>query len=151
MDAVTYPNENVQQIIEQYFVPVQFNVETQPEAMQQFNTPWTPTIMVQDGEGKEHGRSQGYLDAPRFVAEMALARLKTAIDRQDFKSAEAMADEVLEKTKGDAMREPEALYWASVARYKAAGDPQQLLGGWNRLLDECPDSEWARKVEFIKQ
>lgn len=151
MGAVTYPNPEVERFIQQHFIPVQFNVVDQPEVMDQFNTPWTPTLIVQDPEGREHGRSQGYLDPQRFLAEMALAWLKDAIDRRDFNAARDRSTEVLERTKGDPQREPEAIYWAAVAAYKAANDPNPLIQGWNRLLDQFPQSEWARKVEFIRQ
>src|SRR6266851_3790608 len=150
MGAVTYPNPEVERIIQQHFIPVQFNVVEQPEAMEQFNSTWTPTLIVQDAEGREHRRSQGYLDPQRFLGEMALAWLKDAIDRGDFVAARDRATEVLERTKGDPEREPEARYWAAVASYKATGDAQHLIQGWNRLIDEFPQSEWAKRAEFIR-
>src|SRR5947209_17205652 len=112
MGAVTYPNPEVERFINDHFIPTQFNVVEQPEVMDQFNTPWTPTLIIQDAEGREHRRSQGYLDPKRFLAEMSLALLKDAIDRRDFKTAQARSREALERTKGDAEREPEAQYWA---------------------------------------
>lgn len=150
MGAVTYPDQQVERFIQDHFIPVQFNVVEQPESMTRFNTPWTPTLIVLDAEGKEHRRSQGYLDAKRFLGEFALAVLKDAIDRQDYATAQQRSPEALRLTQGDPEREPEAIYWSSVAAYKASGDPQQLLGGWNRLLDQFPQSEWAKKVEFIR-
>src|SRR5262245_19700607 len=101
MDAVTYADARVQQYIREHFVPVQFNVVEQPEVMQRFNTPWTPTVIVQDADGREHRRSQGYLDAQRFLAEVALARLQAAVDRQDFERAERIAADVQKLAKGD--------------------------------------------------
>lgn len=151
MGAGTYPQPEVEQYIEDNFIPVQFNVVTQPDVMEQFNTPWTPTIIVQDAEGREHRRSQGYLDAPRFMGEVALARLKDAIDRRDYKAAQQRVEQTLSLTKGDPTREPEALYWAGVAAYKSSDDPNNLVQGWNRLMDQFPDSEWAKRVEFIRQ
>lgn len=151
MGAVTYPNAEVEQYIQQHFIPVQFNVVEQPDVMELFNTPWTPTLIVLDADGKEHRRSQGYLDPKRFLAEMALARLQAAIDRQDFQQASSMLDEARRLTAGDAEREPEAAYWSSVAAYKASGDVQKLLTGWNGLLDRFPQSDWAKKAEFIRQ
>ena len=148
MGRVTYPDPQVEQLINEHFIPVQFNVAEQPEAMDRFNTPWTPTLIVLDAEGKEHRRSQGYLDPKRFLAEMALAWLKDAIDRRDYAAAYDRAGEAVELAKGDPEREPEALYWQSVATYKAKNEG--LLDGWNRIMDEFPDSEWARKVEFIR-
>ena len=150
MGAVTYPDPKVEQYLNDHFIPVQFNVVEQPEVMELFNTPWTPTLIVLDGDGKEHRRSQGYLDPQRFLAEMAMARLQAAIDRQDFATAQQLAGEARRLTRGDAEREPEALYWGSVAEYKATSDSGKLLAGWNRLLDEFPQSDWAKKAEFIR-
>ena len=150
MGAVTYPNPEVEKFIQQHLVPVQFNVVEQPEAMEQFNSTWTPTLIVQDPDGREHRRSQGYLDPKRFLGEMALAWLKEAIDRGDFAAARDRGPEVLDRTKGDPEREPEARYWAAVAGYKASGDAQTLIQGWNRLIQEFPQSEWAKRAEFIK-
>jgi hypothetical protein len=150
MGAVTYPDPQVERYIDDHFIPVQFNVVEQTEVMELFNTPWTPTLIVLDADGKEHRRSQGYLDARRFLAEMSLARLQAAIDRQDFAQASSLTDDVKKMTAGDAEREPEALYWSSVAAYKATSDPSNLMQGWNRLLDEFPQSDWAKKAEFIR-
>jgi hypothetical protein len=150
MGAVTYPNPDVERFIQQRFIPVQFNVAEQPEAMERFNSTWTPTLIVQDAEGREHRRTQGYLDPQRFLGEMALAWLKDAIDRGDFAAARDRATEALERTKGDPERAPEARYWAAVAAYKATGDSQPLVQGWNRLIDEFPQSEWAKRAEFIR-
>ena len=150
MGAVTYPNPEVERFIQQHFIPVQFNVVDQPEVMDQFNAPWTPTLIVQDPEGREHRRSVGYLDPQRFLGEMSLAWLKDAIDRRDYHAARDRATEVLERTKGDREREPEARYWAAVAAYKDSQDPHQLMHGWNLLLHDFPDSEWAKRAEFIR-
>src|SRR5262249_22193586 len=132
MGAVTYPNPEVERYVQEHFIPVQFNIVERPEVMQQFNSVWTPTLIVQDAEGREHRREQGYLDPKRFIAEMSLARLKDAIDRQDFEAAHRLASEAREKTKSDPEREPEAHYWASVAEYKATNDSSRLMEGWNR-------------------
>src|SRR5438094_509786 len=63
MGAVTYPNPAVERYSEQYFIPVQFNVVDEPEVLTQFDTPWTPTAIVQDAEGREARRSNAYVDA----------------------------------------------------------------------------------------
>lgn len=150
MGAVTYPDARVEQFIADNFVPVQFNVADQPEAMEQFNSSWTPTLIIQDAEGREHRRTQGYLDPARFLAEMSLARVKDAIDRGDFAQAKQRAADALSATAGDPEREPEALYWASVADYKTSDDQNQLMQGWNRLLDQFPESDWAKRASFIR-
>src|SRR5437016_5986702 len=109
MGAVTYPDPNVSRFIEQHFIPVQFNVVEQAEVMDRFNAAWTPTLIVMDADGREHRRSEGYLDVKRLLGELALARLKTALNRHDFEAARTLASEALTQTKGDPIREPEAL------------------------------------------
>jgi len=150
MGAVTYPNPEVERYLNDYFVPVQFNVVEQPDVMQRFNTPWTPTLIVLDADGKEHRRSQGFLDAKRMLAELSMARLQAAIDRQEFQEAHRLAADARRLTAGDPDREPEALYWSSVAAYKATGQADNLVQGWNGLLDRFPESDWAKKAEFIR-
>ncbi len=151
MGTVTYPNADVQRDLAEHFVPVQFNVVDQPEAMERFNSAWTPSIIVQDADGREYRRCLGYLDPKRFLGEMALARLLWAVHRQRWPDAANRAAEAARIAGGDAYREPEALYFAAVADYKISKDAGKLLAGWNRLLDRFPDSEWAKRVEFIRQ
>src|SRR5918992_654184 len=148
MGAVTYPNPDVHRYIEQHFVPIQFNVTEEPDAMDRFNSSWTPTLIVQDAEAREYRRSLGYLDAPRFLGEMALGRLAEPIHRRNYAAAPDRAADALKVTKGDRWREPEARYFAAVVDYKTANDVAKLLEGWTRLMDEFPESDWARKAEF---
>jgi hypothetical protein len=148
---VTYPHEAVRDFIERYFVPVRFNVVDEPDRMKQFNAGWTPTLIIEDAGGREHRRVHGYLDPPRFLAEMALARLKAGIDVKDYESAAKVLPETLEWTRGDPSREPEALYWAAVTRYKTNAETDALSNGWGRLIDLFPNSEWAKRAEFIRK
>jgi thioredoxin-related protein len=83
MEAETYPDEGVQGYIEGNFVPVEFNALEQPEVAERFDCSWTPTIIFEDAEGREHRRSEGYLDPRRLVGEASLARLKDALDRRE--------------------------------------------------------------------
>ena len=151
MGAVTYPNPEVQRFVEQHFIPVQFNIGERPEAIEEFNSAWTPTLIVRDAEGREYRRSLGYLDPFRFLGEMSLARLMESVHRRDDKAAYERAKGALQRTKGDPAREPEALYFESVAAYKVAHDPAKLKEGWERLMDQFPDSDWAKKAEFIRK
>lgn len=150
MGAVTYPHPEVESYLDQHVVPLQFNVAEQPDAVDRFNSAWTPTLIVQDADGREYRRSIGYLDPGRFLAEMALARLSESIHRRNWQGVQERAAEALTRTKGDPVREPEALYFASVAAYKAHNSVDKLLEGWNRLLDQFPESDWAKRAEFIR-
>ena len=98
MEAETYPDGGVREYTEQRFVPVRFNVLEQQEMAERFDSGWTPTIIVEDAEGREHRRSQGYLDPERFVGELSLACLMDAIDGCDFEVASRRLGETQERT-----------------------------------------------------
>jgi uncharacterized protein YyaL (SSP411 family) len=151
MEREIFENPETIAALEKHFVPVHYDVLADEEPMARFGSGWTPTLLVRDADGNEFRRSQGYLDPARFQAEMALARLKAVLDGLDYKAAHALAPAVLEATSGDAEREPEALYWAAVADYKARDDQDRLVAGWSRLLDKFPQSEWAKRASFIRK
>jgi hypothetical protein len=151
MGTVTYPNADVLRYVRSHFIPVQFNVVENAEVMDRFNSSWTPSLIVEDADGREYRRSLGYLDPHRFLGEMALAQLAWSIHRRDYKAAHERSLEALHRTKGDPWREPEALYFGAVAAYKASTDPGKLSEGWNRLINQFPESDWAKKAEFIRK
>lgn len=147
----TYPEPEVESYIEQHFAPIRFNTIEQPEMEAALGSGWTPTLIVEDADGNEHRRSQGYLDVERFLGQMALSRLQAALDHRDFEAASGLAEEALRLTKGDPHREPEAMYWSAVAAYKLGGnDREALTGGWEGLLDRFPGSEWAKRAGYIR-
>lgn len=150
MGERTYPDETAKSFLEEHFVPVRFNTIEEPEVEAGFDSGWTPTLIVEDPDGREHRRSQGYLDVRRFIGELSLARLKDTIDRHDYETASELAKEALEQTAGDPEREPEALYWKAVAAFEITGDREDLTNGWEPLLDKFPDSEWAKKASYIR-
>ena len=151
MGERAYPEPEVERYIEEHFAPVRFNTIESPEMEAALGCGWTPTIIVEDPGGNEHRRSQGYLDADRLLGQLALARLQTALDHRDFEAASALSEEALLRTSGDPEREPEAMYWSAVAAYKLAGnDREKLVEGWTRLLDQHPESEWAKRASYIR-
>lgn len=150
MGAVTYPEPSVGSYIEMHFIPVQFNVIERPQVKEQFHAPWTPTLIVEDAEAREHRRSEGYLDPPRFLGEMALARLKAALNRFDYTRALTVAEEARAQTRDDPAREPEAMYWSAVAAYRASDDVDQLLKTWDELVARFPDTEWGKRAAYTR-
>lgn len=151
MSTVTYSDQGAQHYIDEHFIPVQLNVKQEPAVMDRYNICWTPTLIVHDEEGREHRRSEGFFNPQMFCAEMALGRLKHKLNRGQFPDAKNMLEDVAKQTKGDREREPEMLFWSGVAFYRADHDTKQLLAKWNEVLDQFPDSDWAKRVEFIRK
>jgi hypothetical protein len=151
MGEHTYPDPEVEGYIERHFAPVRFDTIERPEMEAALASGWTPTLIVEDADGTEHRRSQGYLNAGRFLGEMALSRLQEALNRRDFESASGLAGEALRLTEDDHHREPEAMYWSAVADYRlGGGDRERLTEGWERLMERFPESEWAEKAGYVR-
>jgi len=150
MGTVTYPDPEVERFIGEHFVAVRFNVVEDPDVMDRFNASWTPTIILEDARGREHRRSIGYLEPKRFLGELALGWLKDAVDRRDWPAAQERLPATKRQTKGDEAREPETLYWEGMIAYEASTDIKKLATGWKPLLDGFPDSEWAKRAEYVR-
>lgn len=150
MGERTYPDEAAKSFMESHFAPVRVDTIEEPEVEAGFDSGWTPTPIIEDADGREHRRSQGYLDVRRFIGELSLARLAAALDRHEYEAAVELAEEAVENTAGDAHREPEAMYWKAVAAFEVSGDRADLTGGWDPLLETFPGSEWAKKASYTR-
>ncbi len=53
MKEHTFPDPRVTRMINEFVVPVQFNVVEDPGAMRRFHSHWTPCAMLQDSDGSE--------------------------------------------------------------------------------------------------
>ena len=94
MDAVTYPNAEVIEFIEENLIPLRVPYDAKPLSVD-FNIKWTPTIIVLDGEGKEHQRSIGFLAPEELIPELLLGIAKTHYERDQFAKALARLEEIL--------------------------------------------------------
>lgn len=150
MGAVTYPDPLVTGFLNERFVPVRLHQVDEIESVKKLGVGWTPGLVVLDADGRQHRRMFGFHPPTDFVAELALGWLHEAIGRGHGPQARERAKEALERTRGDPEREAEARYFSAVAEYKATRDGTKLKSGWLELLDACPDTTWARKVEFIR-
>src|SRR5688572_13050531 len=150
MGAVTYPNAEVAETIMEHFVPVQIDISHDKGALERFNSVWTPTLIVRDDGGREYWRSEGYLSPETLLAELALARMKAMLQMGEYEAAAGLAKEATKGAANDSERLAEARYWAGVAAYKASGESKDLLREWKPLVDQYPNSVWAKKASFIK-
>ena len=85
-----------------------------------------------------------------MLAELSMARLAAALARGEFEQAVEIARDTESRSRFDANRHAEARYWSGVAAYKQSEDPDKLAEFWKPLINDAPDSEWAKKASFIK-
>ena len=126
MGAVTYPDERVAKFISLNFVPVQ--VQTTNQAMmQRFSVSWTPTLLVLDGDGREHYRAVGFFSPEDLVATFLTAKGRWALDTDQLPEARALFEEVI-SCYPDKDAAAEALFFLGVAKYKTEPRSQTLAG-----------------------
>lgn len=114
-------------------------------AFKRFEVQWTPTIMMLDGEGKEHFRFEGFLPAANFLAELDFGRGRVAFHKKQW-------DDATREFNSAAARDPktelaaEAGYWAAVAQYQKTHDASALKTWGKKIAAEYPNTTWAKRA-----
>ena len=139
-----YPDPRVTAFITENFIPVRLHVKDNAKAFERFGAQWTPTVLIDDPDGKERHRIEGFLPADAFLAQLQLGLARYAFNANDWKNAEQYYERVAEGS--DEETAPEAMYWAGVARYKGTDDPSHLGATHKRLSEKYPNSSWAKKA-----
>jgi tetratricopeptide (TPR) repeat protein len=144
MGAVTYPDANVIEFINNSMIPIRLLSDTQPYA-KDFNIKWTPSIITLDESGKEHHRVVGFLPPEEFIPAMMLGIAKVSFDLDRFDKALVELEKIIaEHPKSKAT--PEAIYLRGVSGYKSTKDPKPLKEAYEKLHAEYPESEWAARA-----
>lgn len=146
---MTYPQPPVQQIINQYAVPVQINnAEQKNDALlEKIHHIWTPDIRVLTDDGTELYRWDGFAPPPEFMARMLCGFGQANLRLRRFKQAEEIYVDVLTRF-STAFAAPEALYYLGVTRYRADPNSNELLTQWHNLTSRYPSSEYRMKQSF---
>jgi tetratricopeptide (TPR) repeat protein len=135
----------VVEAVVQSFIPVKLHIKEQPQAFERFKAHWTPTQIIQDSEGVERHRIEGFLPKEDFLAQLELGLGRLQFERKDYAQAERYFRQVSERHPRSTSA-AEATYWAGVARYKKDNTPEALRQTHAELMKRFPQSEWAKKA-----
>jgi len=144
MGTVTYPDSRVVEFINGRMVPVQMLYDAQPFAST-YNIKWTPTMIVLDGEGKEHHRIVGFLPPDEFIPALLLGIGKTAFDADELDKAMTDFDKIVTAYPRSAAA-PEAMYLRGVVQFKKSHQAEPLKEAFEQLKRDYPASEWAKRA-----
>ena len=144
MDAVTYPNKGVIDVIDENVVPAREPFDAEPLATK-FNVNWTPLLVVLDSDGKENHRSTGFLPPDEFIPMILLARGKVHLAQGEWDLAVTLLEKVVEEY-GQSHAAPQALYYKGVTRYKSTHKPDPLKEAYKELQKAYPSSIWTKKA-----
>ncbi len=157
MGAVTYPDPQVQQLIHDHFVAVQFNVaEPTPEFTEILRAArplWGPTFVFLDASRAELRRSVGYVPPADFIAELTLTLGLWRLLHTQPVEASAHFQSVARREPAGKFA-PEALFWAGCAAYRRAGPDKEaklaaLRSWWLEVMERFPESTWADRASAI--
>jgi len=147
MDAVTYPDRNVTQIVQERVVPVR--ARSNAPLASEFNVHWTPTVVLLDADRKEHHRTIGWLSPDEMAGAVLLGIAKVHFDRGEHDQAEPLLSEVLDRCPQCAAA-PEALYLSGVTRYKQTRDLKAMRAVYDKLRSSYPSSEWTERASVYE-
>ncbi len=115
----------------------------------EFNVHWTPTVVMLDGEGKEHHRTIGWLAPDAMIAGVILGTAKVHFDRGEYDQVQRLLSEVLDRCRG-CTAAPEALYLSGVTRYKQTRDISVMRPVYEKLRASYPSSEWTERASVYE-
>ena len=148
MDAVTYPDAAVQEMLQAHFVPIKLQMQQHGDHIRQFTPLWTPTLIVQDGRGREMHRETGFLPPEDFLPMLALGYAKGMFATGHGQEGLRALDAAINRH-GDGEFTPQLLYWRACLGYQTNHDRGELNTWWGRLHRQFPDSTWTVRCSFF--
>jgi hypothetical protein len=150
MDAVTYPQASVQELLREQVAFAHVN-QKEPGGfagiLDRAPAMWTPTFLLADRAGRHIRRWVGFLPPDDYLNEIRLGLAMHHLLRRRPEDALLTLAPLLD---ADDRSTPEAFYWAGVADYRIANDKRALLPRWDELVRRFPDSTWALRADCLE-
>jgi len=143
MDAVTYPNKDVADFINEELIPLRVRFDAVPLA-KDFTVKWTPTIIMLDTKGKEHRRTVGFVPAEEMIPLLELGMAKTCFDLDDQDQAVVYCDQII-RAYPQSHSAPESVYLRGVSLFLGTHDAGNLKQLHEKLRNEYPQSAWVQR------
>lgn len=144
MEAVTFPDPKVVEMIHENVVPLRLPHNHQPLA-EQFKVKRTPHLIFLDGEGQEHHRIMGFTAPKELIPSLLLGNGKVLFDHEDFEGALRFLETLLREYPKSGVG-PEAVFTRGVCLYKTTHQPKPLKEAYEKLRTDYPESEWTRRA-----
>ncbi len=145
---MTYPDLYVATLLNEYFIPVQVNIDKAIDLIKRYRPIWTPNINFLDEAGEMFYHVEGWLPASEYTAMLLAVRGHYFIRKKRYGEATPNFDEVLQKYPNSAYA-PEAGYYIGVSKYMTTHKPEELKAAWSRLQCAYPYSSWAIRSAIL--
>jgi hypothetical protein len=148
MGAVTYPDDQVADMLNQNYIPVQVDIQQAFKLADRYQALWTPNLNVIDGRGRCVYQTVGWLPPKEFSAMLQSGRGHFLLNHKKFEDAARLFAEVIDRY-SDSIYAAEAMYFNGVSRYLASQDAGDLQAAWTELQRRYPNSQWAMKSDVL--
>lgn len=145
MNAVAFPDPAVVDFVTNNLIPLRIPADD-PELGPRYKVKWTPTLLLLDAEGVEHYRTLGFYPPEELIPSLLMGMGKTSFNRPDRLTACRCFEKILADYPTSSLA-PEAVYLNGVSRYIETRDVVNLIGIYDRLATDYPDSRWLTRAD----
>ena len=145
MDAVAYPEPAVIEFVTKNLIPVRIPADDHELAVQ-YRIKWTPSLLILDEKGVEYYRTLGFFWPQELIPSLLLGMGKAYFDKPDRVKASIFFNRIIEEYP-QSFQTPEAIYMKGVSDYIATKNVGNLIGIYDRLASEYPETLWAMRAD----
>jgi len=145
MNAVAFPDPAVIEFINNNLIPVRIPADD-PELGPRYKVKWTPTLLILDAEGVEHYRTLGFYPPEELIPSLLMGIGKVKFNEPDRHAACSCFEKILVDYPASSLA-PEAVYLNGVSRYIETRDVANLIGVYDQLAAEYPESPWLTRAD----
>src|SRR6185369_11020414 len=145
MNAVAFPDPAVFDFVNTNLIPVRIPADD-PELGPRYKVKWTPTLLILDAEGGEHYRTLGFYPPEELIPSLLMGIGKARFNEPDRPAACDCFEKILSNYPANSLA-PEAVYLNGVSRYIETHDVANLIGIYDRMAAEYPDSPWLTRAD----
>lgn len=143
MYALTYPDPEVQQELQQWFVHVRQDIFKNREVRSRYSAYWTPSFYFLDYKGIMHHYFNGYQDVEDFRVLMRLGKAALDMPRGRYLQIIDLMEDGLRKFPGNP-RAATMLFNRGMAEYLLGREKSGFRGAMTEIIEQYPDSLEAR-------
>ena len=145
MNAVAFPDPAVIDFVNNNLIPVRIPADD-TKLGPRYKLKWTPTLLILDAEGVEHYRTLGFYPPEELIPSLLLGMGKAKFNLSDRPAACDSFGRIL-AAYPKSSQAPEAVYLNGVSRYIETHDISNLIGIYDRLSVDYPDSPWLTRAD----
>lgn len=145
MDAVAFPDPAVIDFINDNLIPIRIPADDS-ELGSRFKVKWTPTLLIVNGDGVEQYRTLGFYPPEELIPSLLLGIGTAKFNLPDRPAACENFEKILAEYPASSLA-PEAVYLNGVSRYIETQEVANLVGIYDRLTAEYPDSPWLTRAD----